>query len=207
MAKIQKQNETCESEGLRNWKEDQAKKAGRKNVDGQLKVQLHVKISPQNNRFVKGKRHQERNKRDHFLTRPTYVHELRKRNGNEHEHPTQNVDGVEQPNEKQGDVQEQPGQKSDVVKELPKQNFDAPKQLNEESDEEGEIVPVVIRPGHIRFEPMGKGPAFFSVCISMFADLRESDITTLLVKLNLYLSSLVNDRYTIRKNQFFRFKI
>ncbi|KAL8037805.1 hypothetical protein ABFX02_11G061700 [Erythranthe guttata] len=179
MAKIQKQNETCESEGLRNWKEDQAKKVGRKNVDGQLKVQkwkkqvdaeinevddqpkglLHVKISPQNNRFVKGKRHQERNKRDHFLTRQTYVHELRKRNGNEHEHPTQNVDGVEQPNEKQGDVQEQPGQKSDVVKELPKQNFDAPKQLNEESDEEGEIVPVVIRPGHIRFEPLGKEQA------------------------------------------------
>ncbi|KAL7093795.1 hypothetical protein ACP275_11G061700 [Erythranthe tilingii] len=180
MAKIQKQNETCESEGLRNWKEDQAKKAGRKNVDGQLKVQkwkkqqvdaemnevddqpkglLHFKISPQDNRFGKGKRHQERNKRDHFLTRITYAHELRKRNGNEHEHPTQNVDGVEQPNEKQGDVQEQPGQKSDVVKELPKQNFDAPKQSNEESDEEGEIVPVVIRPGHIRFEPLGKEQA------------------------------------------------
>ncbi|KAL7116807.1 hypothetical protein ACP275_03G028700 [Erythranthe tilingii] len=180
MAKIQKQNETCESEGLRNWKEDQAKKAGRKNVDGQLKVQkwkkqqvdaemnevddqpkglLHFKISPQDNRFGKGKRHEERNKRDHFLTRITYAHELRKRNGNEHEHPTQNVDGVEQPNEKQGDVQEQPGQKSDVVKELPKQNFDAPKQSNEESDEEGEIVPVVIRPGHIRFEPLGKEQA------------------------------------------------
>ncbi|KAI3467611.1 hypothetical protein Pfo_024274 [Paulownia fortunei] len=183
MAKIQKQNATCESEGLRNWKEDQAK-AGRKKVDGQLKgLQkrkkhqadaeinevdgqpkglLHWKLSPQNNRLVKGKKFQQRNQNDYFLKRPNRngdVHEQRAQNGDGHEQPTQNGDGLEQPNQKQGDVHEQLGQKSGGVQEHPNQICDESEQLNQESDEENEVVPIVIRPGHIRFEPLGKEQA------------------------------------------------
>ncbi|KAK6160289.1 hypothetical protein DH2020_003670 [Rehmannia glutinosa] len=111
MKKIQKQNATCESEGLQKWKKHQAD-AERAEVDEQPKGL-----------------------------------------------PTQNDDGLEQPNQKQGDVHEQPGQKSGGIQEHPNQNCDASGQLNEESDEENEVVPIVIRPGHIRFEPLGKGPA------------------------------------------------
>lgn len=34
---------------------------------------------------------------------------------------------------------------------------DVPQQSNEESESEDDIVPVEIRPGHIRFQPLGKG--------------------------------------------------
>lgn len=40
----------------------------------------------------------------------------------------------------------------------------------EDSDVDGDLVPVEIRPGHIRFAPSGKGPAtvlpFFELCFN-----------------------------------------
>ncbi|KAK4429761.1 Coilin [Sesamum alatum] len=180
MAKIQKQNATCESEGLRNWKEDRAK-AERNKVDGQLKgLQkwkrnqpdaesnevdgqpkglLHWKHSPQNNQFVKGKKRDRQNRNKYFHKHPSQngdVHEQQNEKTDVHAQPTQNDDGHKQPNEKSGDVHKPPSQNDDGVQEHPNQNCDASELTNQESDEENEVVPVVIRPGHIRFEPLGK---------------------------------------------------
>ncbi|KAL0421466.1 UNVERIFIED_CONTAM: Coilin [Sesamum latifolium] len=203
MAKIQKQNATCESEGLRNWKEDRAK-AERNKVDGQLKglvsdhtlfnpyhysnkklspqsLQqkwkrnqadaesnevdgqpkglLHWKHSPQTNRFVKGKKRDKQNQNKYFHKHPNQngdVHEQQNQSTDEHAQPTQNGDGHKQPNEKPGDVHKPPSQKDGGVEEHPSQHCDASELTNQESDEENEVVPIVIRPGHIRFEPLGK---------------------------------------------------
>ncbi|XP_011086676.1 coilin isoform X3 [Sesamum indicum] len=180
MAKIQKQNATCESEGLRNWKEDRAK-AERNKVDGQLKgLQkwkrnqaaaesnevdgqpkglLHWKHSPQTNWFVKGKKRDKQNQKKYFHKHPNQngdVHEQQNQSTDEHAQPTQNGDGHKQPNEKPGDVHKPPSQKDNGVQEHPSQNYDASELTNQESDEENEVVPIVIRPGHIRFEPLGK---------------------------------------------------
>ncbi|KAL0336065.1 UNVERIFIED_CONTAM: Coilin [Sesamum radiatum] len=180
MAKIQKQNATCESEGLRNWKEDRAK-AERKKVDGQLKgLQkwkrnqadaesnevdgqpkglLHWKHSPQTNRFVKGKKRDKQYQNKYLHKHPNQNGEVREQQNqstDEHAQPTQNGDGHKQSNEKPGDVHKPPSQKDGGVQEHPSQNCDASELTNQESDEENEVVPIVIRPGHIRFEPLGK---------------------------------------------------
>ncbi|KAL3819295.1 hypothetical protein ACJIZ3_005200 [Penstemon smallii] len=188
MANIQKKNAVCESEGLRNWKEDHAKvdrsdggqvkrpqkwkkqaTAERTEEDGQPKGLLHWKQSPQNNPLVKGKKRQQRNQN-------VYFHKLTNQNGdgaeqpnqrdNGHEWSNQNADGHEQanqnddihkqPNEKNVDVQEQTNQKNGNAQEQFNQNGHASEQSNKESDEENEVVPIVIRPGHIRFEPLEK---------------------------------------------------
>ncbi|KAL0357850.1 UNVERIFIED_CONTAM: Coilin [Sesamum calycinum] len=126
MAKIQKQNATCESEGLRNWKEDRAK-AERKKVDGQLKgLQkwkrnqadaesnevdgqpkglLHWKHSPQTNRFVKGKKRDKQYQNKYLHKHPNQNGEVREQQNqstDEHAQPTQNGDGHKQSNEKPG---------------------------------------------------------------------------------------------------------
>ncbi|XP_057776809.1 coilin [Salvia miltiorrhiza] len=185
MAKIQKQNATCESEGLRNWKEDQAK-ADRKKPDGQLKGQqkwkkyqaddernkadgqpkglLHWKLSSQNNGLVKGKKHKRHNQNDDFLellnqngdvrkqqTQNGDVHKQQNQNDDIHEQLTQMGDRLEQPSLS---LHEEPGQSSPSVQEHTNQNCDASKRLNHKSAEDNEVVPIEIRPGHIRFEPL-----------------------------------------------------
>ncbi|KAG8366017.1 hypothetical protein BUALT_Bualt17G0032400 [Buddleja alternifolia] len=183
MAKIQKTNATCESEGLRNWKEDQAKAEKNKvdsqskglqkwkkhrgdsekaEVDDQPKGLLHWKQSSQNNPPVKGKKRQKWNRNDYFHKHPNQngdVHEQQTKNSGGHEQPTENGDEHEQPNNKHGD--EQPSQENGGVEEHPNENGSRPAQSNQESDdnEENEVVPIVIRPGHIRFEPLEKEEA------------------------------------------------
>ncbi|GFQ03280.1 coilin [Phtheirospermum japonicum] len=176
MSKIQKQNMTCESEGLRNWKEDQAK-TKRKTVDGEFKgqkkwkkyqadaeknevddepkglivinidvnSQLHWKQSPQENWSFKAKKHHQRNPKSDFLKHSN-------QNGDVQEQKNQKHDVFEQPTQKLGDVDEHPGQNS-VVQEQSKQTCEP---SNQDSDDDNEVVATVIRPGHIRFEPLGK---------------------------------------------------
>lgn len=57
----------------------------------------------------------------------------------------------EQPNNSSN---EQPGQNSAAVQEPTNQNCDASKQSNQKRSEENEVLPIVVRPGHIRFEPL-----------------------------------------------------
>jgi coilin len=42
--------------------------------------------------------------------------------------------------------------------------FEEHQQPDENSDEEDDIVPVVIKPGHIRFERLGKGLSCVFIC-------------------------------------------
>lgn len=156
MAKIQKQNANCESEGLRNWNEDKAK-AGRIEVDdGQVKGLKKWKKhqadvegnradsqpkgllhwTPQDNWIVKGKKRKQRSQNDNAPPR------FPSRNDKQ---PTQNGDGHLQPQVQKNaaaNVEESNGQSCE--------------KLNQESGEENEVVPIVIRPGYIRFEPLGK---------------------------------------------------
>lgn len=62
------------------------------------------------------------------------------------EQPTQNGDGHLQ-------LQVQKNAAANVKE----SNSESCEKLNQESGEENEVVPIVIRPGHIRFEPLGKG--------------------------------------------------
>ncbi|KAL1550390.1 coilin-like isoform X2 [Salvia divinorum] len=184
MAKIQKQNATCESEGLRNWKEDQAKAdrkktegqlngqqkwkkyqadAERNKADGQSKGLLHWKLSSQNNGVVKGKKHNQHNI-DDFLELPKQngdVCKQQNQNGDVHKHQNQNDDKHEELAQ-MGDTSEQPshslheqsGQSSPSLHECTNKKCDASKQSNHKRTEEDEVVPIEIRPGHIRFEPL-----------------------------------------------------
>ncbi|KAL6547423.1 hypothetical protein OROMI_023144 [Orobanche minor] len=172
MAKIQKQNANCESEGLLNWKEDQTK-SKRKAVPGHFKGQqkwkkhqadaernegddqpkglLHWKQSPQENWGFKSKKRDQGKQNGYILKHPN-------QNGDVFEKPTQNGDGLEQ--ECGVDTHdEQPGQNNGGLQEKSKQNCDATELLNRNSDGENEVVPVVVRPGYIRFEPLGKEQA------------------------------------------------
>ncbi|KAH6826670.1 hypothetical protein C2S53_002913 [Perilla frutescens var. hirtella] len=175
MAKIQKQNANCESEGLRNWKEDQAKAdrkksddqlkgrqkwkkyeadAERNKEDGQPKGLLHLKISSQNNWRVKGKKHKHYSQNGDFLKLPNQngdVHKQQNQNGDKHEQLTQIDDILEQPNDS---LHEQPDKNSAAVQERSNQNCNVSKQSNHKSAKENEVVPIEIRPGHIRFEPL-----------------------------------------------------
>ena len=56
------------------------------------------------------------------------------------------------------DTLEQP---SHGMHEQPDQNSDASKQSNYNCLEENEFAPIEIRPGHIRFEPLEEGTAFY----------------------------------------------
>ena len=57
-------------------------------------------------------------------------------------------------------LHEQSGQISPSVQECTNKKRDASKQSNHKSIEEDEVVPIEIRPGHIRFEPLEEGTAF-----------------------------------------------
>lgn len=124
-----------------------------------LNAQLHW--TPQDNWIVKGKKRKQQSQNDNTPILPS-------RNDVAHGQPTQNGDGHEQPNQTQGDSHEQPGQKNSAVQESKNQICDALEKINQESGEENEVVPIVIRPGHIRFEPLGKGPAF---CLCTYVSL------------------------------------
>ncbi|KAL6562696.1 hypothetical protein OROGR_003703 [Orobanche gracilis] len=151
MAKIQKQNANCESEGLRNWKEDQTK-SKRKALPGHFRGQLHWKQSPQENWGFKSKKRDQGKQNGDILKHTN-------QNGDVFEKPTQNGDGLEQENVVVTH-DDQPGQNNGGLQEKSKQNCDATELLNRNSDGENEVVvPVVVRPGYIRFEPLGKEQA------------------------------------------------
>ncbi|CAA0833723.1 sphere organelles protein-related [Striga hermonthica] len=171
MAKLQKNNATCESESFRNWIEDQAKTkrkmvtsqvhgqqkwkkyrsdAERNEVDDQPKGLLHWKQSPQENWSFKGKKHYRRKQDDNFLKQQN-------QNGGMLDQSAQIVEL--EPNGKLEVAHEQLGENNGGVQEQSKQNCDAQKLSNPDSDEENEVVPIVIRPGHIRFEPLEKDQA------------------------------------------------
>ncbi|KAL1565221.1 coilin-like [Salvia divinorum] len=172
MAKIQKQNATCESEGLRNWKEDQAK-AERKKRNGQLNGQqkwkkyqaegernkddgqpkglLHWKLFSQDKGVVKGKRHKRHSQNDKCLELPKQNSDVGKQKNQNGDVLTQMGDTLEQPSHS---MHEQPDQSSPSVQEGINQNCGASKQSNHKSTEENEVTPIEIRPGHIRFEPL-----------------------------------------------------
>ncbi|KAG6426763.1 hypothetical protein SASPL_110997 [Salvia splendens] len=184
MANIQKKNATCESEGLRNWKEDQAKAdrkktdgqwngqqkwkkyqadAERNKADGQPKGLLQWKISSPSNGVVKGKKHNQHNI-DDFLELPKQngdvckqknqngdVQKQQNQNDDKHDQLAQMSDTLQPPSHS---LHEQSGQSSSSVQECTNKKCDASKQSNHKSTEEDEVVPIEIRPGHIRFEPL-----------------------------------------------------
>ncbi|XP_073132679.1 LOW QUALITY PROTEIN: coilin [Henckelia pumila] len=171
MANIQKKNAVCESEGLRNWKEDQAK-AEREKVDGQSKGlqkwKKHRELSERNmvDGLPKGLLHWKQSPQNSPRSGKKWQ---RNQTSWRHEHPNQNKDSDvhvhvtringdvhEQPTENNDDARERPTHNDEDSHELPSQNGDTTKQSIEESDEEHEVVPIVIRPGHIRFEPFEK---------------------------------------------------
>ncbi|XP_047961098.1 coilin isoform X2 [Salvia hispanica] len=182
MANIQKKNATCESEGLRNWKEDQAKAdrkktddqwngqkwkkyqadAERNKSDGQPKGLLQCKLSSPSKGVVKGKKHYQHN--NDFLELPKQngdvckqknqngdVQKLQNQNNDKHDQLAQMSDTLEPPSHS---LHEQSGQISPSVQECTNKKRDASKQSNHKSIEEDEVVPIEIRPGHIRFEPL-----------------------------------------------------
>ncbi|XP_051122050.1 coilin isoform X2 [Andrographis paniculata] len=143
MKKIQKKNMSGESEGLRNWKEDQAK-AKKNQVEWQpnLKAdQGKAKRNPEEGQQG-WKKHQANGGRNddgqpkgllHWIQSPqddTFVKEKKRGRKNQYAY-----------NKNQGDSSE---------------TNDASEQPTEESDEENEVVPVVIKPGHIHFKPLAK---------------------------------------------------
>ncbi|KAL3649816.1 hypothetical protein CASFOL_006219 [Castilleja foliolosa] len=162
--------EKTEKTEKRNWKEDQAK-TKRKNVDGESKRQkkwkkhqtdaekkegddepkglLHWKQSPQENWGSKSKKHHQRNQKSDF-----FKHSIQ--NGDVQEQTNKKNDVLEQPTQKLGDADEQPGQNSGGVQEQSKQNCEL---SNQDNDDENEVVPIIIRPGYIRFEPLGEEQA------------------------------------------------
>ncbi|XP_042048635.1 coilin-like isoform X2 [Salvia splendens] len=182
MANIQKKNATCESEGLLNWKEDQAK-ADRKKTDGQWNGQQKRKkyqadaernkadgqlkglwkLSSPSNGGVKGKKHNQHNI-DDILELPKQngdvckqknengdVQKQQNQNDDKHDQLTQMSDTLEQPSHS---LHEQSGQSSPSVQECTNKKCDVSNQSNHKSTEEDEVVPIEIRPGHIRFEPL-----------------------------------------------------
>ncbi|XP_042057236.1 coilin-like [Salvia splendens] len=156
MAKIQKQNATCESEGLRNWKEDQAKadrkkwngqsnrqqkwkkyqaEGERNKDDGQPKGLLHWKLFSQDNRVVKGKKHKRHSQNDDCL-------ELPKQNG---------------------DVRKQKNQNGDVQHEQQNQNYDKHEQLTQMSD-------TLEQPSHGMHEQPDQSSPSVQECINQNCD-------------------------------------
>lgn len=147
MMKIQKENEACELEGLQNRKKGRGKakrnevecqskgqrswrkdraKTERNEVDGQPKGLLHWKQLSGSNTTKTSEKCQQQ-------TQTIDLHEHPHPNGEVHEEPIQNGEVLEQPN--------QNGNTSEWSTELV---------------EEAEVVPIVVRPGHIRFEPLEK---------------------------------------------------
>ncbi|KZV17803.1 coilin [Dorcoceras hygrometricum] len=171
MANIQKKNAACESEGLRNWKEDQAK-AERKKVDGQSKGlqkwNKHQMLSEKD--MVDGQpkgllywkqspQHCPRSGKKWQRNQTSWLHEHpnRKKDSDVPEDITRiNGDVHEQPTRNNDDAYGQPTHNDENVHELLSHNRDTTKQSIQESNEEHEVVPIVIRPGHIRFEPFEK---------------------------------------------------
>ncbi|KAG6429263.1 hypothetical protein SASPL_107308 [Salvia splendens] len=205
MANIQKKNATCESEGLLNWKEDQAK-ADRKKTDGQWNGQQKRKkyqadaernkadgqlkglwkLSSPSNGGVKGKKHNQHNI-DDILELPKQngdvckqknengdVQKQQNQNDDKHDQLTQMSDTLEQPSHS---LHEQSGQSSPSVQECTNKKCDVSNQSNHKSTEEDEVVPIEIRPGHIRFEPLEEGTAF---CLwSIYLDYGCDDVIKL----------------------------
>lgn len=104
-----------------------------------------------------GKRHKQHKKNDDFLELPNRSGDVCKKqnqNGDRHEQLVQIGDTLEQPNHS---LHEQSGRNGVAVQELSNKN--ASEQSNHKSEEEKEFVPIEIRPGHIRFEPLEEGIA------------------------------------------------
>ncbi|CAA3006092.1 Hypothetical predicted protein [Olea europaea subsp. europaea] len=147
MKKIQKENEACELEGLQNRKKGRGKakrnevdcqskgqrswrkdraKTERNEVDDQPKGLLHWKQ-------LSGSNTSKTYENCQHQTQTIDLHEHPHQNGKVHEEPIQN-----------GEVHEQPNQKSNTS------------EWSTKLGEEAEVVPIVVRPGHIRFEPLEK---------------------------------------------------
>ncbi|CAI9756321.1 unnamed protein product [Fraxinus pennsylvanica] len=131
MAKIQKKNATSESESLRNWKEDQAK-AERNKADGQPRGVGHWKKDP-----AKSELKEVDGQTKGLLNWKQYPGSKTPNNMEKYQQQNQNINAHEHSN----------------------RNGDTSWHSNQYSDEEAEAVPVVVRPGHIRFGIVGKEPA------------------------------------------------
>ncbi|KAL2547101.1 sphere organelles protein-related [Forsythia ovata] len=128
MAKIQKKNATSESESLRNWKEDQAK-AERNKVDGQPRGVRNWKkdVGKAETKEVDGQP-------KGLLHWKQFPGCKMSNNMGKHQQKNQNINVHEHSN----------------------RNGNTSWHSNQYSDEEAEAVPVVVRPGHIRFGNVGK---------------------------------------------------
>ncbi|KAL2519618.1 sphere organelles protein-related [Abeliophyllum distichum] len=128
MAKIQKKNATSESESLRNWKEDQAK-AERNKVDGQPRGVRNWKKD-----VAKAETKEVDGQPKGLVHWKQFPGRKMSNNMGKHQQQNQNINVHEHSN----------------------RNGNTSWHSNQYSDEEAEAVPVVVRPGHIRFGNVGK---------------------------------------------------
>ncbi|KAL3337303.1 hypothetical protein AABB24_029785 [Solanum stoloniferum] len=130
MAKIKEKNADAESEGLRNWKEMQAK-AGKGEPSCQPKGRLNDGANGQLLGHRNGKQQKTKTKKDEVTGQPKGLLYRKQFHGEDKNGDTNEEKHAEEKSKSCG----QPCQNSDT---------------------EDEVVPVEIRPGHIRFEPVGK---------------------------------------------------
>ncbi|KAL2543304.1 sphere organelles protein-related [Abeliophyllum distichum] len=146
MVKILKTNEACGSEGLQNRKKDRGK-AKRNETDCQSKGQRS---------WRKDRAKMERNEMDGQPKGLLHWKQLSGSNmpttSKKCQQQTQTIELHKHPHQN-GEVHEEPIQ-NDEVHDKPNQNGDT--EWSNELGEEAEVVPVVVRPGHIRFEPLEK---------------------------------------------------
>ncbi|KAM3358636.1 coilin [Capsicum galapagoense] len=130
MAKIKEKNTVAESEGLRNWKELQAK-AGK----GELSCQPKGRLNDESNGQVTGhqnwKQQKTKTKKEEVSGQPKGLLHWKQFHGED----------------KNRDVNEEKPVEEEIK---------SCGQPHQNSDTEDEVVPVEVRPGHIRFEPVGK---------------------------------------------------
>ncbi|XP_009601222.1 coilin isoform X2 [Nicotiana tomentosiformis] len=130
MAKIQEKNTLVESEGLRNWKELQAE-AGRGEPSRQPEGRVNDEANGQPKGHRNWKQQKTKAKKEEATGQPKGLLHWKQFHGEDQNRDTDQEKHAEETSKSSG--------KSC-------QNIDT----------EDEVVPVEIRPGHIRFEPLGK---------------------------------------------------
>lgn len=130
MAKIKEKNTVAESEGLRNWKEMQAK-AGKGEPSCQPKGRLDDEANGQLMGHQNWKQQKTKTTKEVVTGQPKGLLHWKQSHGEDKNRDTNKETHAEEKSKLCG-------------------------QSCQNSDTEDEVVPVEVRPGHIRFEPVGK---------------------------------------------------
>ncbi|MCD7464508.1 hypothetical protein HAX54_052895 [Datura stramonium] len=130
MAKIKEKNTVAESEGLRNWKELQAK-AGKGEPSCQPNGQLNDVANGQLMGYRNWKQQKTITKKEEVTGQPKGLLHWKLFHGEDKNRDTNQEKCTEEKSKSCG-------------------------QSCQSSDIEDEVIPVEVRPGHIRFEPVGK---------------------------------------------------